>query len=95
MKKALTHRCPNCEWQQTLMLEDVERGHTCALRSLPALPLAWPSEASSGQGRTMLTGSHKTTGREQHIDRLDSAGYEQVLPFLQPIHILKCQKQVE
>lgn len=43
----------------------------------------------------MLTGSHKTTGREQHIDRLDSAGYEQVLPFLQPIHILKCQKQVE
>ena len=26
MKKALTHRCPNCEWQQTLMLEDVERG---------------------------------------------------------------------
>lgn len=26
MRKALTHCCPHCEWQQTLMLEDVERG---------------------------------------------------------------------
>jgi Zn-finger nucleic acid-binding protein len=26
MIKARTHYCPHCEWQQTLMLEDLERG---------------------------------------------------------------------